>query len=112
VLVVGIAGFVAAVLVGSFAAYLVAAVVGGAGFGVAFAGAMRVLLDRSPAGVHAGTLAAVYLFCYLAAAVSSLLAGVAVELWGLTSVALALFGLVGAMVAAGATGSVRRIRTA
>jgi hypothetical protein len=112
VLVAGIAGFVAAVLVGSFAAYLVAAVVGGAGFGVAFAGAMKVLLDRSPAGVHAGTLAAVYLFCYLAAAVSSLLAGVAVELWGLTAVALALFGLVMAMVAAGATGSVRRMRTA
>lgn len=111
VLVVGVAGFVTAVAVGSFAAYLGAAVVGGAGFGVAFAGAMRVLLDRSPAGVHAGTLAAVYLFCYLAAAVSSLLAGVAVEIWGLTSVALVLFGLVIAMVAAGTTGSVRRMRT-
>jgi predicted MFS family arabinose efflux permease len=110
VLVVGIGGFVAAIAAGSFAAYLVATVVAGAGFGVAFAGAMRVLLDRSPSGAHAGTLAAVYLFCYLAAAVSSLLAGVAVEIWGLAPVATGLCGLVIVMVAAGATGSVVRMR--
>jgi hypothetical protein len=73
---------------------------------------MRVLLDRSPAGTHAGTLAAVYLFCYLAAAVSSLLAGVAVEVWGLAPVASVLCGLVAVMVAVGATGSVLRMRTA
>ncbi|HSK58747.1 MAG TPA: hypothetical protein VK935_06815, partial [Actinomycetospora sp.] len=111
VLVVGTGGFVAAIAVGSFAVYLVAAVVAGAGFGVAFAAAMRVLLERSPAGVHAATLAAVYLFCYLAAAVSSLLAGVAVEIWGLAPVASVLCGLVIVMVAAGATGSVLRTRT-
>jgi len=110
VLVAGIAGYVAAIAVGSFAAYLVSAVVAGAGFGVAFAGAMRVLLDRSPAGAHAGTLAAVYLFCYLAAAVSSLLAGVAVEIWGLAPVATVLCGLVIVMVGAGSTGSVLRMR--
>jgi hypothetical protein len=111
VLVAGTAGFVGAIAAGSFAAYLVAAVVAGAGFGTAFAGAMRVLLERSPAGVHAGTLAAVYLFCYLAAAVSSLLAGVAVEIWGLAPVASALCGLVIVMVVAGATGSVLRMRS-
>lgn len=80
VLAIGVGGYVAAIAAESFVAYLVAAVVAGTGFGVAFAGAMRVLLERSPAGVHAGTLAAVYLFCYLAAAISSLLAGVAVEI--------------------------------
>lgn len=112
VLVVGVAGYVAATAAGSFAAYLVAAVVAGAGFGAAFAGAMRVLLDRSPAGTHAGTLAAVYLYCYLAAAVSSLLAGVAVESWGLAPVASGLCGLVAVMVAAGAGGAVLRMRTA
>ena len=111
VLVVGIVGFVAAIAVGSFAAYLVAAVVAGAGFGVAFAGAMRVLLDRSPSGAHAGTLAAIYLYCYLAAAVSSLLAGVAVEVWGLAAVAMVLCGTVVVMVAAGTAGAVRRLRT-
>lgn len=110
VLVAGTGGFIAAIAVGSFAVYLVAAVVAGAGFGVAFAAAMRVLLERSPAGVHAATLAAVYLFCYLAAAVSSLLAGVAVEFWGLAPVASVLCGLVIVMVAAGATGSVLRTR--
>jgi MFS family permease len=109
-LVVGIAGYIAAIAVGSFAVYLVGAVIAGAGFGVAFAGAMRVLLDRSPEGAHAGTLAAVYLFCYLAAAVSSLLAGVAVEIWGLAPVATGLCALVIVMVAAGATGSVLRMR--
>jgi hypothetical protein len=110
VLAVGVAGYVAAIAAGSFAAYLAAAVVAGAGFGVAFAGAMRVLLERSPAGVHAGTLAAVYLYCYLAAAISSLLAGVAVEIWGLAPVATVLCGLVVVMVATGATGSVLRVR--
>lgn len=110
VLAVGVGGYVAAIALGSFAAYLGAAVVAGVGFGVAFAGAMRVLLERSPAGVHAGTLAAVYLFCYLAAAISSLLAGVAVEIWGLPPVATALCGLVVVMVATSATGSVLRVR--
>ncbi len=112
VLVAGTGGFIAAIAVGSFAVYLGAAVVAGAGFGVAFAAAMRVLLERSPAGVHAATLAAVYLFCYLAAAVSSLLAGAAVEVWGLAPVASVLCGLVIVMVAAGATGSVLRTRAA
>jgi hypothetical protein len=106
VLAAGVGGFVVAIALGSFVAYLAAAVVAGAGFGVAFAGAMRVLLERSPAGVHAGTLAAVYLFCYLAAAISSLLAGAAVETWGLAPVATVLCGLVVVMVASGATGSV------
>lgn len=110
VLMVGTAGYVGAIAAESFAAYLVAALVAGAGFGVAFAGAMRVLLDRSPPGAHAGTLAAVYLFCYLAAAVSSLLAGVAVEIWGLAPVAMALCGVVVAMVATGAAGTVLRMR--
>ncbi|GLZ49095.1 MFS transporter [Actinomycetospora sp. NBRC 106375] len=110
VLVLGIAGYVAAITVGSFAAYIAAAVVAGAGFGVAFAGAMRVLLERSPEGTHAGTLAAIYLFCYFAAAVSSLLAGVAVEVWGLAPVATVLCGLVALMVGTGATGSVLRMR--
>lgn len=112
VLVAGILGFVGAILLESFAAYLAAAVVAGAGFGVAFAGAMRVLLDRSPAGAHAGTLAAIYLYCYLAAAVASLLAGVAVEVWGLGPVAVGLCGVVVVMVAVGAVGSVVRMRTA
>jgi hypothetical protein len=112
VLAVGVGGYVVAIALESFVAYLAAAVVAGAGFGVAFAGAMRVLLERSPAGVHAGTLAAVYLFCYLAAAVSSLLAGVAVEIWGLAPVATVLCGLVVVMVATGAAGSVLRVRAA
>jgi hypothetical protein len=112
VLVIGVAGYVAAIAAASFAAYMVAAVVAGAGFGAAFAGAMRVLLDRSPAGTHAGTLAAVYLYCYLAAAVSSLLAGAAVEIWGLAPVASGLCGLVVVMVAAGAGGAVLRMRAA
>ncbi|MHC1560013.1 MFS transporter [Actinomycetospora sp. C-140] len=110
VLVLGVAVYVVAIAVGSFAVYLVGAVVAGTGFGAAFAGAMRVLLERSPEGTHAGTLAAIYLFCYFAAAVSSLLAGVAVEIWGLPAVATVLCGLVALMVATGATGSVRRMR--
>ncbi|MDL5158786.1 MFS transporter [Actinomycetospora termitidis] len=110
VLAAGTAGYVGAIAAGSFAAYLGAAVVAGAGFGIAFAGAMRVLLDRSPAGTHAGTLAAVYLFCYVAAAVASLIAGVAVEEWGLAPVASALCGVVVVMVAAGATRSAQRMR--
>ncbi|MEJ8281700.1 MFS transporter [Pseudonocardia spirodelae] len=108
-LAAGTLGFVAAIAAGSFAAYLAAAVVAGAGFGVAFAGAMRVLLARSPDGTHAGTLAAVYLYCYLAAAVSSLLAGAAVGAWGLAAVASVLCGVVVVMVVAGAAGTVLRL---
>lgn len=109
-LIAGIGGYIGAIAAGSFAAYLAAAVVAGAGFGIAFAGAMRILLDRSPEGTHAGTLAAIYLWCYLAAAVASILAGVAVDVWGLASVAVGLCGLVVVMVAVGATGSVLRMR--
>lgn len=110
VLAAGAAGFVGAIVLGSFAAYLTAAVVAGAGFGVAFAGAMRVLLARSPEGAHAGTLAAVYLYCYLAAAVASLLAGAAVDVWGLAPVASVLCGVVVVMLAVGAVGSALRLR--
>ncbi|GAA4782630.1 MFS transporter [Actinomycetospora chlora] len=109
-LVAGVGVYIGAIAAGSFAVYLAGAVVGGAGFGVAFAGAMRVLLERSPAGTHAGTLAAIYLYCYLAAAVASLLAGVAVETWGLPPVAVGLCLVVMVMVAVGATGSVLRSR--
>lgn len=112
VLVVGVGGYVVAILVASFALYLVAAVVAGVGFGTAFAGAMRVLLDRSPPGAHAGTLSAVYLWCYLAAAASSLLAGLAVDVWGLAAVAVGLCGVVVLMIAAGTAGSVLRMRPA
>lgn len=110
VLVVGIAGYIVAIGLGSFAAFMAAAVVAGAGFGVAFAGAMRILLERSPEGTHAGTLSAIYLWCYLAAAVASLLAGVAVEVWGLAPVAVVLCGLVVVMVAVGTLGSALRMR--
>lgn len=110
-LVVGIAGYVAAIAAGSFAAYMAAAVVAGAGFGVAFAGAMRILLERSPEGTHSGTLSAIYLYCYLAAAVASLLAGAAVDLWGLASVAVGLCSLVVVMVVGGAVGSRLRMRS-
>ena len=111
-LVVGIGGYIAAIAVGSFALYMAGAVVAGAGFGIAFAGAMRILLERSPEGTHAGTLAAIYLYCYLAAAVASLLAGMAVEVWGLAPVAVGVCGAVVAMIAAGAVGSVLRMRAA
>ncbi|WP_018331424.1 MFS transporter [Actinomycetospora chiangmaiensis] len=112
VLALGVGGYVVGILVASFAVYLAAAVVAGVGFGTAFAGAMRVLLDRSPAGAHAGTLSAVYLYCYLAAAASSLLAGLAVDVWGLATVALVLCGVVVLMVGLGAAGSARRMRPA
>ncbi|WP_308015424.1 MFS transporter [Pseudonocardia sp. ICBG1293] len=110
VLAAGAGGFVGAIALGSFAAYLAAAVVAGAGFGVAFAGAMRVLLARSPQGAHAGTLAAVYLYCHLAAAVASLLAGTAVDVWGLAPVASVLCGVVVVMSFVGAVESGLRLR--
>lgn len=110
VLAAGTAGFVGAIALGSFAAYLAAAVAAGAGFGVAFAGAIRVLLDRSPEGTRAGTLAAVYLYCYLAAAVASLLAGAAVDVWGLAPVASVLCGVVVVMSVVGAAGAALRLR--
>jgi predicted MFS family arabinose efflux permease len=80
------AGMVLIVLSASFDSaglYWVGAVVGGAGFGVAFMGSLRALAGVIPAEHRAAVMSAFYIVAYLAISVPAILAGTVVTSWGL-----------------------------
>jgi MFS family permease len=65
--------------------YWAGAVVGGAGFGVAFLGALRALSAVIPPEHRAGVMSAFYIVAYAAISVPAILAGTVVNAWGLES---------------------------
>jgi predicted MFS family arabinose efflux permease len=75
---------------------LIGCVVGGAGFGVAFLGALRNLSAAIPPDHRAGVMSAFFLVAYTALSVPAVLAGLAVTNLGLSST----FAIFGAAVAA------------
>jgi len=80
------AGMVLIVLSASFDSvglYWVGAVVGGAGFGVAFMGSLRALAAVIPPEHRAAVMSAFYIVAYLAISVPAILAGTVVSSWGL-----------------------------
>lgn len=78
VLALGMAAMAAALSSGSLAVLLAAGAVAGAGFGVAFLGALRALTRVVPEHHRAETMAAFYLVAYGSNALPALAAGVAI----------------------------------
>jgi MFS family permease len=77
-LAVGMAGTVASIPADSGPLFLAGSVITGAGFGVAFMGALRSVSAAAPAWQRAGVIAAFYVVAYLALSVPSVLAGLVV----------------------------------
>ena len=68
---------------GSSALFVAGTVVGGAGFGVAFLGALRVLSAAIPNEHRAAVMSAFYVVAYLSISIPAILAGVVVTPLGL-----------------------------
>ncbi len=94
VFVVGVAGTVGALAAGSLAAFFVAAVVSGFGFGSAFLGAMATVTRGVDPAQRAGLLSAVFTASYLAFSLPAIAAGIAAGHIGLTATAQVYGGAV------------------
>jgi hypothetical protein len=92
----GMLTIVAGVAADSAALFVAGAVVGGAGFGVAFLGALRALSAVIPPGHRAEVMSAFYIVAYGALSLPAILAGVLVTPLGLRPT----FEIFGAVVAA------------
>jgi MFS family permease len=97
-LAAGLLLIVAAASVDSSALLLTGAVIGGAGFGVAFLGALRGLSGAIPAEHRAAVMSAFYIVAYLSISLPAVLAGVLVTPLGLEAT-FEIFGSVLAAVA-------------
>ncbi len=97
-LALGMALIVLAVAVGSGALYIAGALVGGAGFGVAFLGALRALSAVIPHEHRAAVMSAFYVVAYSALSLPAILAGVLVTPLGLDTT-FEVFGGVVAVLA-------------
>lgn len=86
---VGVVVFVAGVIGGWFPLLVIGVVIGGAGFGAAFSGALRTLAPLVTGTERAGLFAAVYLVCYLAYGAPTIVAG---ELIGVIGLPRAVIG--------------------
>jgi MFS family permease len=84
-LALGMVLIVVAASVDSSALYLAGAIIGGAGFGVAFLGALRVLSAAIPPESRAEVMSAFYVVAYLSLSVPAIIAGVVVTSLGLES---------------------------
>jgi MFS family permease len=82
----------------SSAIFLAGAVIGGAGFGVAFLGALRALSSAIPHEHRAQVMSAFYIVAYVSISIPAVLAGVAVTPLGLEST-FELFGSIVAVLA-------------
>ncbi len=103
-LAVGMAGGVVSIPTDSGALFLAGSVITGAGWGVAFMGALRSISATAPARHLAGVIAALYLVAYLALSIPSVIAGLAVpdlgieptfRIFGIAVILLALITAVG-----------------
>ena len=95
-LALGMLILVAAVAAGSPALYVAGSVLGGAGFGVAFLGALRALSAAIPPAQRAEVMSAFYVVAYASISLPAILAGVLVTPLGLDTT----FELFGGVVAA------------
>jgi predicted MFS family arabinose efflux permease len=82
-LATGLLLIVLAAAIGSSTAYLAGAIVGGAGFGVAFLGALRSLSAAIPAAHRAEVMSAFYVVAYASLSLPAIAAGVVVTPLGL-----------------------------
>lgn len=97
-LAAGMLLIVAASSVDSSVLYLIGAVVGGGGFGVAFLGALRILSSAIPPESRAAVMSSFYIVAYAAISVPAIAAGAAVTPLGLRRT-FEIFGTVVAAIA-------------
>jgi MFS family permease len=108
-LLAGVAVTFGAIATATAAAFLVGAAVSGAGFGLAFQGAFRMIAALATADQRAGLVTAIFAVGYLAFSVPALIAGVAATRFGLHATALVYSASVAVLVvAAGAILLLRR----
>ncbi|WP_265447974.1 MFS transporter [Flexivirga meconopsidis] len=79
----GVAITVIGVLAASLPVYLAGSLVAGAGFGITFLVAMGAIVAATPPHSRAQTFATVFVLNYTAFSVPAVLAGLAVQVWGL-----------------------------
>lgn len=77
-LALGVIGILSATYAGSIAAFFVATVIAGVGFGASFHGGMRSVLSLAQAEHRAGVLSVLYVIAYLSMGVPAILGGVRV----------------------------------
>jgi predicted MFS family arabinose efflux permease len=97
-LAVGLLLIVGSAAEDSTALFLAGGVVGGAGFGVAFLGALRTLAAVIPNEHRAEVMSALYVVAYASISLPAILAGVLVTSWGLVRT-FEVFGTVVAAIA-------------
>lgn len=100
-LVLGTGLYILALATSSLAAFVIASVLAGGGFGPAFLGALRSVVQFAAAHERAALLSAVYVVSYLAFSIPALLAGLVIPTFGLRITSMAY----GAVVLAIALGS-------
>ena len=96
-LAAGMALVVVAASTDSAALLVTGALVGGAGFGVAFLGALRVLSGAIPPDQRGAVMSAFYVVAYTALSIPAVLAGIAVTSLGLRSTFELFGGVVGVL---------------
>ncbi len=89
----GLMGVIAAIAAGKLVLFIIATVVAGAGQGIAISAATRGLLQGSPVAERAPIFSTIYLLCYGAAAVPSLISGRLSNTFSLPQIALGYGGL-------------------
>lgn len=105
VFLIAVAGIVASMHKGSLVSFILATLLAGAANGVASTGAIRALLARTTPEERAGLLSSIYLISYSGAAIPGMVAGRVAASRPLFEIAVgyAALGLVGAIVAIGAS---------
>jgi hypothetical protein len=101
-LLAGVAVTFGAIATTTAAAFLAGAAVTGAGFGLAFQGAFRMITALATGDQRAGLVTAIFAVGYLAFSVPALIAGVAATTFGLHATALAYSASVAVLVVAAA----------
>jgi hypothetical protein len=94
-LAAGLLGIVLATATGSGLLYVIATVIAGAGFGVAFLGALRALSSAIPAEHRSSVMSAFYVVAYSSLSVPAIVAGVLTTPLGLN----ATFEIFGSVIA-------------
>ena len=101
-LLAGVAVTFGAIATTTAAPFLAGTAVAGAGFGLAFQGAFRMITALAAAGQRAGLVTAIFAVGYLAFSVPALIAGVAATKFGLHATALVYSASVAVLVVAAA----------
>ena len=104
VLLCGMGISLGAVATSQTAAFLVGSAVAGAGFGLGFLGVFRTLSALAGPTERAGLITTMYVVSYLAFSIPVIVAGIAVQHWGLHDTALTYAAVVAGLTAIGAVG--------